>query len=78
MGDPNRLLVDEVQRPESLGDCRKSAAQFLGQLPGGHKWIGEDHLMKSFLISRAGAARGKISFVNWLSSSQLLVVFKKR
>ncbi len=59
MGDPNRPLVDEAHRPEPLGNCRKSAAQFLGQLPGGHKWIGEDHLMKSFLINRAGAAGGK-------------------
>ncbi len=74
MGDPNRPLVDEVHRPESLGNCRKSAAQFFGQLPGGHKWIGKDQLMKSFLINRAGAAGGKTSFINWHSLSQLLVV----
>ncbi len=30
MGDPNRPLVDEAHRPEPLGNCRKSAAQFLG------------------------------------------------
>ncbi len=42
MGDPNRPLVDEAHRPEPLGNCRKSAAQLLGQLPGGHKWIGKD------------------------------------
>ncbi len=77
MGDPNRPLVDEVHRPEPLGNCRKSAAQFLGQLPSGHTWIREDKLMKSFLINRAGAAGGKMSSINWLSSSQLLVLFKK-
>ncbi len=60
MGDPNKPLVDEVHRPEPLGNCRKSAAQFLGQLASGNKWIGEDQLMKSFLINRAGAAGGKI------------------
>ncbi len=57
MGDPNRPLVDEVHRLEPLGNCRKSAAQFLGQLPGGHKWIGEDQLMKPFLINRAESSR---------------------
>ncbi len=77
MGDPNRPLVGEVHRPEPLGNCRKSAAQFLGQLPGGHKWIGKDQLMKSFLINRAGAAGGKITFIHWLSLCQLLVVLKK-
>ncbi len=36
-GDPNRPLFDEVHCPEPLGNYRKSAAQLLGQLPGGHK-----------------------------------------
>ncbi len=53
------------------------SALTVGQLPGGHKWIGEDRLMRNDFINRAGAAGGKISFINWLSLSQLLVVLKK-